>query len=231
LNSILRRFNSHAAQYARLNTLQSDIAALLAQKVRSWRPKRILDLGAGSGAVFSAIDWEVERFVAVDFSPNMCALHPRKNGVEVLCANFDSPDDLSRLNAFAPFDLAMSSSSLQWARDLSVPLALAASFAYRAAFAIFTDGTLKTLHCVAGTRANLRSYDETAAMISRFFDVTFERREFRIRFANTRELFRYIKDSGIGGGFNTLGTSKARKLVREYPHAELEFETLFAVSR
>ena len=71
--SIDLEFSKFAHTYERYSIIQERVAdeviALLPNK-----PKRILDLGCGRGALAKRIDWEIERFLGVDFAKNMLEL-------------------------------------------------------------------------------------------------------------------------------------------------------------
>ncbi|GHV08345.1 biotin synthase [Campylobacterota bacterium] len=230
MSSVRRRFDDHAENYAALSDLQRRVARELVAPFREAAPRRILDLGAGAGAVFDAIEWQFDCFVAVDFSPKMLALHPKNHRVTAIEADFDSAIEWKKLEQFAPFDLIVSSSSLQWASDLDALFARSAAMSDRVAFAIFTAGTFASLRRETKTATRLRSFDETKRLIAARFTAAIERSEYRLEFATQRELFGFIRSSGIGGGLSTLGISAARRLVESYPHRFLEFETIVARS-
>lgn len=227
--ALKHRFSRQAAHYARLNTIQREVAAALLSRLTDC-PKRILDLGAGCGAIFSQIEWPVEHFVAVDFAQRMCELHPVAQGVTVLQADFDSPAALAALERLGPFDLIISSSALQWAADLDVTLKAVARLGRRAAFALFTAGTFKSLHDYLGTNSPLPHAALASAAIARHFPVRTEVVSLRLCFDDRRSLFSYIRQSGVGGGVSRLTFGRARELLKNFPSLELEFEVLYAVT-
>ena len=75
----------------------------------SIKPKKILDLGCGSGFVYKNIFWEVEKFVGYDLSKKMLNYHDKGKNIELRCENFDliSESELKK------YDFLISSSSLQ----------------------------------------------------------------------------------------------------------------------
>ncbi|MDR3162858.1 MAG: methyltransferase domain-containing protein [Helicobacteraceae bacterium] len=227
MNSVFRRFNDRAQGYAELNGLQRSVARELIARLLS-KPRRILDIGCGNGIVHSLIDWEYDLFVATDFAPQMCELHPKNEKTAVLQIDFNLPGQMLKLGGYAPFDLIISSSALQWADDLDGTLETISQFGERAAFAIFTDGTFRELH--KGKKSRLRSFEEAKHSISRAFDARFWRGEFTISFDSRRELFGYIRKCGIGGGIRMFSFKEARELINSYPNLYLEYEVLFAVS-
>ena len=203
--------------------------------------RRIADIGSGSGAVWNAIHWQCELFAAVDFAPAMCAIHPKDARIFVRQADFNNAEELLKLRDFAPLDLIISSSSLQWANDLRQTLGALKTVAAhsancRVAFAMFTSGTFAALRQFLGADGLLADdflldHAAAGAMISEFFDTAQSVERSSVAFGSRRELFEYIRLSGIGGGRRTLGFTQAKNALAAYPRLELEFETLYAVSR
>jgi len=69
----IKEFSKNAATYQEHNIIQKEVARHLLNGIKS-KPKTILDLGAGSGAISSQVDWSYKKFVAVDRSQKMCEL-------------------------------------------------------------------------------------------------------------------------------------------------------------
>lgn len=81
--------------------------------------RKIIDLGAGSGNIAKNLgDKQIDFFLAIDNAPNMIALHPQNlphiNQIKLLCCNFEDYDFSDNC------DLVLSSSALQWAKDLDL---------------------------------------------------------------------------------------------------------------
>jgi malonyl-CoA O-methyltransferase len=51
--------------------------------------------------------------------------------------------------------------------------------------------------------------------------------QYKLEFDSVREMFRYIKRSGVSGNRNLLGFKEMKKLMNEYPLNYLEFEVVF----
>jgi aminopeptidase N len=58
-------------------------------------------------------------------------------------------------------------------------------------------------------------------------DATFELKEYRLYFETVREMFNYIKKSGVSGGDQQLTYTQTKQLMKQYPLDYLEFEVLF----
>lgn len=227
---VKKRFSKQAQNYHQLNIVQKNVASDLIRSIGS-NPKKVLDLGAGSGAVYSAIDWDLERFIAVDFSNEMCEIHPKGANIEIVNADFNSPADMQNLTKYRPLDLIISSSALQWSVDLAQTLDLIKALEADIAIALFCDKTFQDLREFANLRSNLPSQKKASDLITSRFDVEIFMREYEINFNSARELFSYINKSGVGGGFKKVAFSKARNLLECYPHCTLRFEALFAISK
>ncbi len=222
-------FSKYADQYGNYNIIQEKVIAKLLGDLHE-RPRRILDLGCGKGALFNAIDWNLEHFVGVDFAPRMLELHPKEGtnaaSVECLYGDFNDSGLFEQL-AGHDFDRIFSASALQWADDLEQVFSNIASLQKPVSLAIFGGSTFKTLFETAGVEPLLRSSDEVITLAKRYFDAEIEVVEYQLAFDSVREMFRYIKRSGVSGNRNLLGYRQMKALMARYPLDYLEFEVVF----
>ena len=114
------QFSKYAHKYGNHNIIQKIISKALVRDITN-QPKRILELGCGSGQIFKHINWDFEFYKAVDSSQSMCDLHPKASNLEVLCFDFDSKDFLKNIKD-EQYDLIISSSALQWSKDIDTLL-------------------------------------------------------------------------------------------------------------
>ncbi|MGD9719444.1 MAG: methyltransferase domain-containing protein [Sulfurimonadaceae bacterium] len=226
---ISTEFSKYAVQYGTYNIIQNQVAAKLLQKVTS-EPRRILDLGCGEGALCKKITWEYERFVGVDFAANMLSLHPKAENIELLYGDFNDDTLFEKLGMY-DFDMILSSSAMQWSDDLDALFAKLHAMQTPFALSLFTANTFKTLHATAGIEPLLRSSDQVAALCEKYFKVDAEIVDYRLSFESVRQMFRYIKKSGVSGSRKVLGFKETKRLMEEYPLDYLEFEVLFLTSR
>lgn len=224
MSSACHEFSRYAAEYGSRNVIQRLVADKLIASTES-QPRCILDLGCGNGTLFSLIDWEVERFVGVDFSDSMLSHHPVSSNVELLLGDFNDPALFERLGG-EQYDRIYSASALQWAEDLDRVMESLASLNTPLSLAIFTAGTFKTLHECAGVTPLLRSSDEVMAIAEKHLDARFEVLHYTLEFDSVREMFRYIKRSGVSGGRKILDYRSTKKLIETYPLNYLEFQIL-----
>jgi len=225
MSNACHEFSRYAAQYGSRNVIQRLVAQKLIASTPN-QPKRIVDLGCGNGTLYSLIDWEIERFVGVDFSEQMLEHHPKNSNVELLLGNFNDPLLFESLSE-ERFDRIYSASALQWADDFESVIHSLASLNTPMSLAIFTAGTFKTLHECAGVTPLLRSSDEVMAIAEKHLDARFEVLHTTLEFDSVREMFRYIKRSGVSGGRRVLDFAQTKRLMETYPLNYLEFEVVF----
>lgn len=226
---ISSEFSKYAAHYGSRNVIQARVADYLLQKL-SFKPKNILDLGCGSGALCNSISWEYEKFTGVDFAPGMLELHPKSKKIDALCGDFNDKKLFKKLLSNR-YDSIFSASALQWAVDLDSVFKSIKEFNTPVFFAIFTANTFKTLNETASLEPILRTADEIYELQKKYFDAEFEIVNYRLEFESTREMFKYIKQSGVSASRKVLDYKQTKKLMSEYPLNYLEFEVVYITSR
>lgn len=225
----IKEFSRHAKSYDAHTVVQKEIAAYLVSQIKN-NPQTILDLGCGSGAIFKNLQHKVEHFIGVDSSQKMCELHPKSNNIHIINANFDTQDTLLHVKQYAPFDLIISSSALQWAKNIEDILEFCKTSTKNIAFSIFTDGTFKSIYELTNIQTFLPSAKEMIKLIENYYTIEFELKSYKLYFDDNISKFRYIKRSGVSGGKRQLNITETRKLIKEYPHDYLEFEVLVVKS-
>ncbi len=223
---ISSEFSKYAAHYGEYNVIQNQVAQKLLTFVTT-KPKKVLDLGCGSGALIKKIDWDMEHFVGVDFAPGMLELHPKAKHIECIYGNFNDAALFEYLST-SVFDYIFSASALQWAEDLDALCKNILTLNAPVALAIFTANTFKTLNTTAGLEPLLRSRKEIKRLQKEYFaDAKFEVVEYKLEFESVRDMFRYIKKSGVSGSRKLLSYKETKRLMEMYPLNYLEFEVAF----
>lgn len=221
-------FSKYAEHYGSYNIIQNRVADKLLSHIQG-EPKNILDLGCGRGAICEGISWDYESFTGVDFAPGMLKLHPSSNKIE--CFNGDFNDEsLFETLLQNRYDYIVSASALQWADDLENIFKNLKIFNAPIALAIFTSNTFKTLNATASLESILRTENEIDLLQKKYFDARFEIVNYKLEFESTREMFRYIKQSGVSGSRKVLGYKQTKQLMQNYPVNYLEFEVAFIYS-
>jgi len=219
-------FSRYADHYGAHNVIQEMVADRLIASIPD-SPQVMLDIGCGNGALAERIGWPYRRLIAVDFAPRMLELHPKNEGIECIYGDFDNPELYDHLQMYR-YDRILSASSLQWSRDLGRTFAMIRSLDAPVSLAIFTSGTFKTLFETAGLPPLLRSAEAVETLARRYLGtVRCETVRYSLTFENVREMFRYIKRSGVSGHRNLLSYKEMKRLMEYYPLDYLEFEVLF----
>jgi malonyl-CoA O-methyltransferase len=227
----VKEFRRHASSYGHYSIIQRQAAEYLLSWIGERNLGRVLDIGCGDGALYRglrSLPIAFDAFLGVDLAEEMLRLHPSGEKVRCLRGDFDDAAFLSTLEKEG-IDTLLSSSALQWSRDLDRTLSALSRLGERAYLSLFTGGTFGTLHRIAGIRSPIWDFDESREIVEcHFRPRRIERVRYRLHFDSTREIFRYIKRSGVSGGEARLGVREARRLMEEYPLDYLEFELLFA---
>lgn len=222
--SVKNQFSKYANEYKNHNIIQQIVAKSLVRELK-FQPKRILELGCGSGQVFNHISWEVEFYKAIDASSSMCELHPKADNIEVKCLNFDTDEFINEIKNDS-YDIVLSSSALQWSNNLSKIVEQLSSITKEINAVLFTSNTFKTIQKITNTKSPILDEDSIKNAFSKFFNCEFETILYKLEFDNKKGLFDYIKKSGVSGE-KSLSYSDSKKLYKEYPYNYLEFEVIF----
>lgn len=222
--SVKNQFSKYAKEYKNHNIIQQIVAKSLVRELK-FQPKRILELGCGSGQVFNHISWEVEFYKAIDASASMCELHPKSENIEVKCLNFDTQDFINEIKNDS-YDIVLSSSALQWSNDLSKIVQHLSYITKEINAVLFTSNTFKTIQEITKTKSPILDEDSIKEAFLKFFNCEFETILYKLEFDNKKDLFDYIKKSGVSGE-KSLSYSDSKKLYKEYPYNYLEFEVIF----
>ncbi len=223
--NIAQEFSRYALHYGNYNIIQNKVVEKLISDM-SDKPKNILDIGCGSGAVYNKISWDIDSFIGVDFAKGMLEYHPKADNIICKQGDFNDKSLFEELKS-EKIDYIISASALQWSIDIESVFKSLSKFNLPISFAIFTCKTFETLYTTAKLEPLLLCSDEVIANVNKYFKVKYELVSYTLEFESKKELFRYIKRSGVSGNRRVLKYKQTRKLMREYPHTSLEFEVLF----
>ncbi len=222
-------FSKYAHSYSSYNIIQDKVADKLLSHILC-KPKNILDLGCGNGVLCRKIFWKYKHFTGVDFAPGMLELHPKSKKIECIYGDFNDEMLFENLVTY-DYDYIFSSSALQWADNLEMVFKNIKLLNTPIALAIFTSNTFKMLNETASLKSFLRSADEIYELQKKYFNAEFEIVEYKLEFNSTRDMFKYIKQSGVSGSRKALNYRQTKELLQNYPTNYLEFEVVFIYSR
>ena len=220
--SIDTEFSKYANQYDKYNIIQQIVSKALIREI-DFQPKTILDLGCGSGQTYRYIDWEIDKYIGVDFSHKMCELHPKNDKCEIYCLDFDTQEFYDKFQN-TKFDIVISSSALQWSKKFDKLVNFILSITNNFQAVLFTNNTYKTIFQITNQSSPILGIDQIKQALPK--KSTLEKFEYKLIFNSKKELFRYIKNSGTRGE-NQLTYAQAKKLYQDYPFNFLEFEVVF----
>ncbi|MGM0519753.1 MAG: methyltransferase domain-containing protein [Campylobacterota bacterium] len=223
--SVKNQFSKHAKQYQSHNIIQQICAKSLIRELKS-KPKRVLELGCGTGQVYSQITWDLDYYKAIDFSSSMCKLHPRSENIDVKCFDFDSEAFFENIKN-DNFDIVLSSSALQWSKNLSKIVKKLSYITNEINAVLFTSNTFKTIQSISGTKSPILDEYSIKKAFSKYFKCEFETIMYKLEFDNKKDLFDYIKKSGVSGSDASLDFKVAKQLYKNYTLNYLEFEVIF----
>jgi len=230
MSNAMNEFSRFAHQYDQHNMIQAEVAKRLISGLTGNHYQTIIDLGCGSGAVYKNIQEQkitYERFIALDSAEEMLAIHPSDKKIQKLHADFNQQATYEHLGYLKEEVTLFSASALQWSKDLDFVFTQLSSLARKAHFAIFTSGTFHALHKTAGIKSPIYTKEQLQEVIGRYYAATFIRKSYRLEFKTVRDMFRYIKKSGVSGGEKQLSYKQMKMLMEKYPLNYLEFEVLF----
>ena len=226
---VVREFSRYAHEYSKYNVIQKDVAKRLCHLLDKKSYEKILDVGAGDGAIYENLlkqDIEFSNFMALDFSKEMLDIHPTALPIKKLCLDFNK-NNFSSLFKGSEFNLIISSSALQWSSNLSSVLNEISPLADEFLFSFFTANTFKTLHNILNIDSPILKKEEILDSLDKFFEYELEVVEYKMDFESVHDMLRYIKHSGVSGGTKQLGFKQIKNFMMEYPLSYLEFEVIF----
>lgn len=226
----IKQFSRFAHEYNTYNTIQSEVAKALVGKISKKKYSSIIDIGCGCGEIYKNIEksnFYFDNFIALDSSNEMLALHPSNLKVDKHQLDFDDIHSYSQLPHTKENTLLISSSAIQWSKNLDELIRHLAHQADQSYFAIFTSNTFKTLHQMGNIRSPIYSEEILKEVIRKYYHASFQLYSYKLEFETVRDMFRYIKKSGVSGGEKKLSYKETKQLMDAYPLGYLEFEVLF----
>lgn len=225
MTPVQEQFSKHAKEYNSNNIIQQIISKALVREL-DFEPKRILELGCGSGQVYKNINFDFDYYKAIDFSQAMCDIHPKHSNLELVCLDFDTQEFHQNLQG-EQYDVVLSSSALQWSKDLTKIINTLSQISSKINMVLFTSNTFKTIFELSNTTSPILDLKNIKKSFDNFYRCEYEVLNYKIEFENKKKLFNYIKNSGVSGDQKTLSFEQAKHLYKNYNLGYLEFEVVF----
>jgi len=227
--NVTKEFSRFAYQYDNYNMIQEEVAKNLILNLSRKIYKNIIDIGCGTGAVYKQLvlnDIKFESLAVVDASTEMLKCHPSGDNICKYYEDFNNKFFLDNLNE-KNYDIVLSSSALQWSSDLEYTVEKLTKISSTLIASIFTANTFKTIHKIAGISSPVYTDEYLRKVITKYYNADFTVHTYRLEFNTTREMFQYIKKSGVSSGEKKLSYIQTKALMQSYPLNYLEFEVLF----
>ena len=209
----IESFEKFAYTYGKYNIIQKQI-------IKQYLPflsSRIIDLGCGSEGLCKYKNFEF--YLGIDVSENMLKLNP----CNILKLDFNEKKCFEIIKTF-DFSQIVSFSALQWAKDLNFIFREIKQLNKEYLLTIFTSNTFKSFHQHLNITSPIHS-KETILMSSKILNPKIEILNKKIEFNHPKEIFEYIKFSGVNAGVNAK-IKDIKKFLKEFPINYLEFEII-----
>ncbi len=232
-----RSFERAAAGYDRAAVLQREVAERLLQRLDLMKiePRRILDLGCGTGGCIPALmrRYRGAEVVALDIAQPML-LRAQQRGrwlrkPRCVCA------DAERLPlAAGSFDLLFSNLMLQWCVDIEAVFRELRRVLRPGGLLLFTSFGPDTLHELRTSWAQVDGYAHVNAFLdmhdvgdalvkTRFADPVMDSERLTLTYGDARQLMRELKQIGAhnvtsGRPRGLTGKSQLQRLLQAYEH-------------
>lgn len=227
--NVIKEFSRFSKDYNSYNQIQAQVAKQLIDKLPHDHYAAIADIGCGTGALYNCLinsEISFERLIALDASEQMLLLHPSDKRAITQYFDFNEPSSFASIKD--KFDLVLSSSALQWSKDLDWTISQLVHMGDNFYGAIFTSNTFKTLHETASVKSPIYSANDIKKAFDKSYkDTQYDIYRYKLYFDSPKDLFNYIKKSGVSGGEQKLSYKQTKILMREYPLDYLEFEVVF----
>jgi malonyl-CoA O-methyltransferase len=228
--NIIKEFSRFSKEYDSYSIIQTKVATKIVSNLPKKDFQNIVDIGCGTGAIYKFLIEEnvnFDFFYALDGSKGMLFSHPQNGKVLKQCFDFNSQISFENI-ADIKCDIIVSSSALQWAKDLDFTLSNLVKICDNFHGALFSSNTFKTLHQTAGISSPIHSIEVIKRSFDKFYsNINYEVVSYKLFFDSKKEMFDYIKKSGVSGGEKRLNITQTRKLINEYSIDYLEFEVIF----
>jgi malonyl-CoA O-methyltransferase len=115
---------------------------------------------------------------------------------------------------------------MQWSKNLSKLVNRLMAVSNEINAVLFTSNTFKSIQKITKKESPILDLETIKNSFLQYCDCEFEVFTYNLEFNNKKDLFKYIKNSGVSGD-SDLNFKEAKKLFKEYDKNYLEFEVVF----
>lgn len=245
-------FSKLAKSYDNYALLQKQIAKDMIKNLdvlvgkKDYESLCVLDLGCGSGFLARHLnDFLVDKkvsistFIGVDSSSNMLQIHPKDlsniTQIRLIQASFDEIDSIIldkeiSLKAKKGDLIILSSSALQWSKDIKSLFLKLKNLKANLAISLFTSNTLCQLHSFLDTTSPLYELSLLKELILHYFHVKISTSLKTIYFTSQKQALDHLKKNALLSSYDKkestleLPFSKKKKLYSLDVIKELDYE-------
>ena len=207
----LKSFEKFAFTYGRYNIIQKRVI----KKYLPFLKSKVIDLGCGSEGLCKYKNFDF--YLGIDNSENMLRLNP----CNTLKLDFNTKECFEAIKNY-DFEQTVSFSALQWADDLDFVFGEIKNLKKDFLLAIFTSNTFKTFHKYLNIKSPIYSKEEilkSAEILNPHIEIL----DYKIEFNSPKEIFEYIKFSGVNAK-TKANIKDVKRFLKEFPVNFLEFE-------
>jgi malonyl-CoA O-methyltransferase len=102
----------------------------------------------------------------------MCELHPNGENIEVKCFDFDTQEFLDEIKDNS-YDIVLSSSALQWSKDLPKIIKHLSLITNEINAVLFTSNTFKTIQEITNTKSPILDEISIKEAFNKYFTLLF----------------------------------------------------------
>ncbi len=207
----VKNFDKFANSYGKYNIIQKKII----KKYLSSLDLRVVDLGCGSEGLCKYRDFDF--YLGVDASVNMLKLNP----CNTLRLDFNTKECFETIKKYN-FNQIVSFSALQWAKDLEFVFKEIKNLNKKFLLTLFTSKTFASLHKELNIISPIYSKEEILKY-AKILNPKVEILEYELFFDTPKDMFNYIKFSGVKGEVRA-NIKNIKRFLKGFPTNRLEFE-------
>ena len=207
----VKNFDKFANSYEKYNIIQKKII----KKYMSSLDSRVVDLGCGSEGICKYRDFDF--YLGIDASENMLKLNP----CNTLKLDFNTKECFETIKKYN-FNQIVSFSALQWAKDLEFVFKEIKNLNKKFLLTLFTSKTFASLHKELNIISPIYSKEEILKY-AKILNPKIEILEYELFFSTPKDMFNYIKFSGVKGEVRA-NIKDIKRFLKEIPTNRLEFE-------